>query len=78
MYVSSAIFRKESFTILKKNEFPLRPPSKVGLGRLAVAGSAGYRPAYPRSAKLRAGVSKIPENFRRPALTHQKTEFFDD
>lgn len=26
MYVSSAIFRKESFTILKKNEFPLRPP----------------------------------------------------
>lgn len=26
MYVSSVIFREESFTILKKNEFPIRPP----------------------------------------------------
>lgn len=26
MYVSSVIFREESFTILEKNEFPFQPP----------------------------------------------------
>lgn len=78
MYVSSVIFREESFTILEKNEFPFQPPPKAGQGRLAAAGSAGYRPAYPRAVYRARAVREIPKNFRRLALAHQKTQFFDD